>query len=98
MISTVLPDWAWTRRISDLFRRPPTPVRPGHTYIVTITDEPVLVRSVGRSVDIERQDAQRRPETTVPIDDFRRAIDAEFVEHDRRRCGKCRDNMNDGDA
>lgn len=80
------------RRIKELIGIRKPPIRHGHVYVDTITDETVEVKSVGRSVQIERQDAERRPDTTVRKKKMRSAIESGYVEHDEQRCPTCRDN------
>lgn len=73
----------------------PTPIRPGHVYHDEITNERVFVRSVGRHIEVERMDADRRPETTVPKETFRRALEQEIVTHRETECAECRPNSTD---
>lgn len=70
----------------------PTAVRHNHRYVDTITGERFDVVSVGRWVEIERLDAERRPENIVRKDVVIRAIDGGFVEHDPDRCPACTEN------
>jgi len=71
--------------------RQPTPVYTGHTYTDTITDENLVVDSVGPTfVRVERQDAERRPYSKVATDRFRNLIDSEVVEHNLDACLHCR--------
>lgn len=79
------------RRIKQRLGLGPTPVRHGHVYVDQITGEPFEVLSVGRSVQIERLDAENRPESTIRKEKMRRAIDGAFIEHDTNRCPTCRD-------
>jgi len=76
-------------RLRRMFHNP-TPIRPGHYYTDVVTGERVFVHSVGRHVELERMDADRRPETTVPKETFRRALEHEFVTHEPRVCSECR--------
>lgn len=67
----------------------PSPIKVGHRYTDHVTEERFDVISVGRRVKIERLDAERRPDSEVLKETFRRAIDHGFVGHDPERCPEC---------
>lgn len=70
----------------------PTPIQVGHVYVDQITGEPFLVESVGRNVEIHREDAVSRPNGTIRKKELRSAIDTGFVSHEKQRCDECRDD------
>lgn len=72
--------------------RNPTPIHPGHVYRDQITNERVLVHSVGRHIEVERMDADRRPSNKVPKNVFRTAVEHEIVQHHPRECSECHDD------
>jgi len=79
------------RRLRRIFRdlRPKTPIRHGHVYTDVITGERFEILTVGRWVEIERFDADRRTENSVPKGTMRSAIKAGHVEHDPEKCPTC---------
>lgn len=68
-----------------------TPVHTGHTYTDTVTNENIVIDSVGSTfVRFERQDAERRPYSKIETDRFRDMIDNKIVEHNQDACLHCR--------
>ena len=81
--------------LSDIYRRfkhrvrSPTPIRHGHVYRDTITGEQFTILTVGRWVELERHDADRRPEHSVQKGAMLDAIESGIVEHDHEQCSLC---------
>lgn len=65
-------------RFAELIRSP-TPIRHGCIYRDTITGERFKITTVGRWVEIERMDAERRPDNTVRKEEMRDAIKSGIV-------------------
>lgn len=82
------------RRIRRLVKdfRGRTPIRHGHVYTDTITGERFEITTVGRWVEIERFDAERRTENSVRKGVMRGAIKDGVVEHDPSTCPTCGNN------
>lgn len=79
------------RRLRRILRdiRPRTPIRHGHVYTDAITGERFEILTVGRWVEIERFDADRRVENSVRKGVMRTAIKNGHVEHDPDTCPTC---------
>jgi len=69
--------------------RSQTPIRHGHVYRDTITGEQFTILTVGRWVELERHDADRRPEHSVQKEKMLGAIESGIVEHDHEQCSSC---------
>lgn len=80
------------RRLRNLYNRP-TPIKPSHTYTDKLTGEQFIVKSVGHQVRVERKDAQRRPNNSIPREILREAIAKGIVVHEQHRCKRCPDNV-----
>lgn len=66
-----------------------TPIRHGHVYMDKVTGERFEIESVGRWVELQRFDAERRAENRVKKETMREAIANGHVEHLRAICPEC---------
>lgn len=69
-------------RIKNTLGLQPIPIYHGHVYTDFITGERFVVKTVGRWVEIERLDAERRPEHSVRKQIFQTAISAGLIDHE----------------
>lgn len=80
------------RVIADIRR--PTPIHHGHVYTDHITGERFEVESVGRWVELQRLDAERRPKNKVRKGVVKDAVNNGHVEHVPRTCPECDSDTN----
>jgi len=77
------------RRIKRALEISPTAIRHNHVYTDHITGERFEITTVGRWVEIERLDSERRDENSVRKGVMRDAISSGMVEHIPSTCPMC---------
>lgn len=79
------------RRLKERLGLGTAPIRHGHVYIDRVTGERFEIITVGRFVEVDRFDAEHRPENNVRKGVMRDAIRMGIVSHDTEYCPHCGD-------